>query len=216
LSTRHTRSVMVYDVRMAEPRTFYTQMREVLRERLLDATADLICAEGWPAVTMARLADQVGVSRQSVYKEIGSKAALGEAVIVRETDRVLDGVTERLRAHGIDAVTGITAAVGYVLHTGADNPLIKAILVGAHGGESDLVPLLASRPELVLGRAIATVQAEAGELYGELLPRPLIDQASEIVVRLTLSHLVQPTGPIDDAVAQARTLVELVLAVLSN
>jgi AcrR family transcriptional regulator len=192
-------------------RAFYTRVHELLRERVLDVTADMICAGGWQAVTMAQVAGRVGVSRQSVYKEIGGKAALGEAVIARETDRVLAGVAERLRAHGADATAGIPAAVAYVLRAGAENPLIKAILVGAQGGDSDLLPLLAIRPEPVLGRAVAAVRTEAGALYGELLPPEMIGQASEIVVRLTLSHLMQPTGPIDEAVAQIRTLVQAVL-----
>jgi AcrR family transcriptional regulator len=194
---------------MTESRGFYAQMRSVLRERLLDAAAELTCADGWNAVTMGAVADRVGISRQSVYKEIGSKAALGEAVISRETDRVLTGVIGRLREHGEDAVAGIPAAVDYVLAAGADNPLIKAILVGAHGGDADLLPLLAARPEPVLARAIAVVGAEARDLYRDLpVPPQTLDRLSEIVVRLTLSHLMQPTGPIEEAVAQARTIVE--------
>jgi AcrR family transcriptional regulator len=194
---------------MTGPRGFYAQMRDVLRERLLDAAAELICADGWNAITMGAVADRVGISRQSVYKEIGSKAALGEAVVTRETDRVLAGVTGQLRAHGTDAAAGIPAAVGYVLRAGADNPLIKAILVGAHGGDADLLPLLAARPEPVLARAISVAGVAAHDLYGGLpLARGTLDQLIEIVVRLTLSHLMQPTGPVDDAVAQARLVVE--------
>jgi AcrR family transcriptional regulator len=196
---------------MTESRGFYTQMRDVLRERLLDAAAALICADGWNAVTMARVADAVGVSRQSVYKEIGSKTALGEAVVARETDRVLAGVIGQLREHGADAASGIPAAAAYVLRTGAGNPLVKAILVGAAGGD-DLLPLLAGRPDPVLGRAIAVVRAEARTRYAGLpLTAETIDRVSEIVVRLTLSHLMQPTGPIDEAVAQVRGLVQAVL-----
>jgi AcrR family transcriptional regulator len=198
--------------REAESRGFYTQMHAVLRERMLDATAEMICADGWQAVTMARVADRVGISRQSVYKEIGSKTALGEAVVARETDRVLAGVIDRLRAHGADAASGIPDAAHYVLCTSADNPLIKAILVGAHGADSGLLPLLAIRPEPVLGRAIAAVRTEARVLYAATgLPPEAIDQASEIVIRLTLSHLMQPTGPIEQAVAQVAALVEAVL-----
>jgi AcrR family transcriptional regulator len=203
----------MYNRRMAESQGFYAQMRDVLRVRLLDATAELICADGWSAVTMGAVADRVGISRQSVYKEIGSKAALGEAVIARETDRVLAGVIGQLRAHGSDASAGIPAAVGYVLRAGADNPLIKAILVGAHGGDADLLPLLATRPDPVLARAIAVVGAEARDLYGGLpLPPQTLDRLSEIVVRLTLSHLMQPTGPIEEAIAQARTIIEAALS----
>ena len=198
---------------MAESRGFYTRMHKLLRERMLDVTAEMICAEGWQAVTMTRVADQVGVSRQSVYKEIGSKTALGEAVVARETDRVLASVIDRLRAHGADATAGIPDAAGYVLRTSVDNPLIKAILLGAPGGDSDLLPLLAIRPEPVLGRAIAVVRTEARALYRDLLPVTAIDLASEIVVRLTLSHLMQPTGPIDEPIAQSRLLVAAALGV---
>jgi AcrR family transcriptional regulator len=207
-----TKQAKLYDRSMTESRGFYTQMRDVLRERLLDATSELICSDGWNAVTMTRVADQVGISRQSVYKEIGSKTALAEAVVARQTDRVLAGVIERLRSHGANAAAGIPAAATYVLRAGADNPLIKAILVGAHGGDADLLPLLATRSDPVLGRAIAAVRLEARTLYSELPLAPqTLDRLSEVVVRLTLSHLVQPTGPIEEAIAQIRDLIESAL-----
>ena len=47
-----------------------------LRDRLCDAAVGVITSEGWARVTMARLADEVGVSRQTVYNEIGTKADL--------------------------------------------------------------------------------------------------------------------------------------------
>ena len=201
---------------MAESQGFYEQMRGVLRERLLDAAVVLICTDGWSAVTMGRVADAVGISRQSVYKEIGSKIALGEAVVARETETVLAGVIGELRAYGTDAASGIPAAAEYVLRTGTDNPLVKAILVGAAGGD-ELLQLLAVRPDAVLGRAIAVVRDEARARYGTLgLTADTLDQLSEIVVRLTLSHLMQPTSPIEQAVAQVRTLIQAALAAAST
>ena len=45
-----------------------------MRERVIDAGASALTTEdGWAQVTMARLADVVGVSRQTVYNEIGGK-----------------------------------------------------------------------------------------------------------------------------------------------
>lgn len=197
---------------MATSHRFYARMRDELREQVLDTTAALVCAEGWGAVTMSRVATSVGVSRQHLYSEIGGKAALGEAVVTREADRFLAGVRERLRAHGADAEAGIAAAVDYVLRTAADDPLVKAILVGAHGGDTDLLPLLATRPEPVLQRAVTAVRAEAADLYAGLLEARSLAWLSEIVVRVTLSHLTQPTGPVEDAVAQIRFLVTTALA----
>ena len=190
-------------------------MHQVLRERLLDAAAELICAEGWDALTMTRVASRVGVSRQAAYKQIASKSALGEAVVTRATEQVLAGVIDRLRAHGADPVAGITAAAGYVLHAAASDPLVKALLTDGRSGAAGLLPLVATRPEPVLARAIAVVSAEAQDRYGALpLDRATIGRLSEIIVRLTLSHLVTPTGPADESLAQIRLIVQNALASL--
>lgn len=184
----------------------------MLRERLLDVAVDLICAEGWAAVTMGRIATRVGISRQQVYKELGTRATLGEAVVARETDRVLHGVLQEMRDHDADALTGISAAAEFVLRTAADNPLVKTILLGAHGGDTDLLPLLATRPEPVLERATRTVLTEARTRYPHLgLNDAALEGLAEVVVRLTLSHLFQPTGPVENAVAQIRAVLQAML-----
>lgn len=181
-----------------------------LRERILDAGVGLICTEGWDRVTMSQLARHVGVSRQMVYKEIGARDTLARAIVTRHADRFLAGVTEQLRAHGTDIGTGIPAAVDYVLRAAADDPLLKAVLSAAHGGTQDLLPLLAVQSEPVLERALAVMQREAGERYGGLGLARLPDLV-EVVVRLTLSHLIQPSGPVEHAVEQAGWLVESAL-----
>ncbi|GAB2977307.1 TetR/AcrR family transcriptional regulator [Amycolatopsis acidiphila] len=182
-----------------------------LRERILDAGVGLICTEGWDRVTMSQLAHHVGVSRQMVYKEVGARDTLARAIVTRHADRFLAGVTDQLRAHGEDIVAGVSAAVDYVLRAAADDPLLKAVLSAAHGGTQDLLPLLAIQPEPVLERAVHTVLREAGELYGGLgLPR--LPELVEVVVRLTLSHLIQPFGPVEQASEQVAWLVRNALA----
>ena len=59
------------------------------RDRILAAAVDLTSRTGWAKVTMARLADEVGVSRQTVYNEIGTKTALAEAMVQRELEAFL-------------------------------------------------------------------------------------------------------------------------------
>ena len=67
------------------------------RERIVDAAVAMTTESGWSGVTMGALADRVGVSRQTVYNEVGSKEGLAEAVILRELARFLDVVSARLR-----------------------------------------------------------------------------------------------------------------------
>ena len=86
-----------------------------MRERLVDAAVTLTTEVGWAQVTMARLADTVGVSRQTVYNEIGSKPRLAEAMILRELERFLELVTAAFDANPTDLVAAIRAASGAVL-----------------------------------------------------------------------------------------------------
>ena len=62
-----------------------------LRQRMLAAAVELTTSEGWAHVTMSRLAQAVGVSRQTVYNEIGTKNALAEAMILAELETFLAG-----------------------------------------------------------------------------------------------------------------------------
>jgi len=193
---------------MVDRQGFHAEVRALLEDRLLDATAQVIVAEGWAGVTMARIADQVGISRQSLYKHVGSRQALGAAVISRETDRFLGGMAECIAQHAEDPIAGLSAATAYALRTGADNALLKAILADGHGAEGDLLALLVGRPEPVLERAISMMLSQTRLHHQTLgLPEEQLAWVVEVVARLTLSHLLQPTSPIERAVKQVRAVV---------
>jgi AcrR family transcriptional regulator len=178
------------------------------RERLLAAAADLIRADGWAGVTMGKLAAHVGVSRQTVYNELGSKAELAEALMLRETDGFVERVTELVARHPGNAVDGITAAFRHALEHARVNPLLEIALGGPHAGRDDFLPLLTSQPEAVLGRAVEAVAALFSRCYPEV---PLAASewavAVEAFVRLLLSHLVQPSGSAEHATGQMRWVI---------
>ena len=68
------------------------RFREHMRSVVLEACHDLIVERGWDRVRMGEVADRAGVSRAALYKEFGDKAALGEAVVLREASRFLEGI----------------------------------------------------------------------------------------------------------------------------
>ena len=86
-----------------------------MSERVVAAAAELTCEVGWSGVTMAKLADRVGVSRQTVYNEMGSKPALAEAMVLRELATFLAAVERAFDRHPDDLVEAIRAAVTDVL-----------------------------------------------------------------------------------------------------
>jgi AcrR family transcriptional regulator len=177
-----------------EPR-FRDSVRSLLRERILDAATELVVEGGWAQMRMAHLSDRVGISRQTLYNEFGSKPALGEALVGRETERFLAGVAEQLRAHD-DPTDGIGAAVEYTLRAAGRNPLLRAILTATRGGAQELLPLLTSRSAPILAASAALVLDHARTSW----PRLAIDDEELLVlvdsiVRLTVSHVVLPAAP---------------------
>ncbi|WP_067824512.1 TetR family transcriptional regulator [Nocardia inohanensis] len=198
---------------MADTPNFQTEMRQLLRERIIDNARRVVITEGWGAVNMSRLAKEVGVSRPVMYKEFANKHDLAEVVIRQELDMFLIGIGETLAAHPTDAAAGMIAAVDYTLRTGADNTLIKAVLAGRTGADTTLLPVLMTEPEPVLGRAIDAVVVALRAQYGFAAVTDLqLEAVSETLVRLALSHLFQPIGPIERAVDQIETVIRGVLA----
>lgn len=206
LSTIRTESATCTVGEVTQP-NFQAEVRLLLRDRALDAARELVVAQGWDAVNMSLIAKRVGVSRTALYKELGAKQDLATALIQRDADRYLDAVTAAITAAGT-TVAGLGAGARAALVHGADNTLLKSILAGVPGAGAELLPLLTTDPEPVLGRAIGAVRAA-------LDARPdgaAVDDATvEVFVRLTVSHLLGPRGTVDEAAAQIeRTAAALI------
>ncbi|HWD02345.1 MAG TPA: TetR family transcriptional regulator [Amycolatopsis sp.] len=169
--------------------SFTERTKASLREALLDAAADLLPDRGHAGLRMADVAARAGVSRQTVYNEFGSKAALVQAVALRTASQFLDGIRCRFEdADGLAAA--IHGGVVYTIEHARENRLVAAAL--GTGQAEDLLPLLTTK-----GEPILTAAADlAAEHYRELEPRLPAESAAllaETVVRLSLSHLVLPT-----------------------
>jgi AcrR family transcriptional regulator len=166
------------------------ERRTPLREAILAATVEMTSSSGWSSVTMARLADIVGVSRQTVYNEVGSKPALAQAVVLDELGRFL-AVVEAAFASYDDVGEAVAAAVRGVLERADDNPLLSAIVAGTHGADTDLLPLLTTSSAPLLDTARAVVRAH---LEPHARDEASLEVATDVLVRVTLSHVMAPSG----------------------
>lgn len=163
-----------------------------VRERVLDAAAELTTGPGWSTITMAKLADAAGVSRQTVYNEVGSKAGLAEALIMRELARFLAVVEEQLTA-GDDVVDAIRRTAREVLLLARGNRLLHAVLSASHGAGNDLLPLLTSHSESLIEAATVVVRVHL-DRFALDLDEDELSLAIDAIVRLVLSHVMQPGG----------------------
>lgn len=162
-----------------------------LRDRIVDAALATTAELGWPAVTMGRIADVVGVSRQTVYNEVGTKPALAQAMVDAELTRFLAAVEAAFDREPADVVRAVERAVRAVLELAADNPLLRAIVAGSSG--EDLLPPLTSRSEPLV-RAAAVVVDGRLDAYPLTVSGARRDAAVDALVRVVLSHVVAPTA----------------------
>ncbi|GAA4395825.1 TetR family transcriptional regulator [Actinomadura sp. NPDC048032] len=162
-----------------------------VRESLLDAAADLLVERGYRAVRMRDVASAAGVSRQTVYNEFGDKWGLAQAVVIRDNERYLDGIDAVLSEHA-DVYSAVVAAVTFTMETSADDQLKKAVLTGAGGDE--MLPLLTTQAEPVLFAASARIAEHALRQWPDL-DRAALTEIADAAVRLTMSHIMLPSGP---------------------
>lgn len=163
------------------------------RERIIAAAAHLTSTSGWASVTMGRLAQEVGVSRQTVYNEIGSKPALAEALILTELGRFLSAVEEAFDAKPDDLVDAVREAARRVLELAARHELLRAVVSATHGADTELLPLLTTNAESLLALAKEAV-TERVLPYGAPFTVAQSEIAVDVVVRVVLSHVMQPSG----------------------
>lgn len=181
-----------------------------LRERIVFAAATMTMNHGWAAVTMAKLADVVGVSRQTVYNEIGGKRALAEAMVLDELARFLSLVNKAFADHPHDLVKAIEGASLAVLEHADDNTLLHAIVSATHGADTELLPLLTTNSQSLLGVAKAVVAEFVTSQQTGLTPAQL-DVAIDMVVRVVLSHVMQPTASPAETAAGIAWMADRVL-----
>jgi hypothetical protein len=175
----------------AETRAFG---RARLRELALDAARDVVLDRGWAAVRMGAIATAVGISRQSLHGEFGTKDELGDALVMRETTAFLDGVQARLAEHPGDLAGGVADAAEFMLSATRDDPLLQTILTRtpANGGDQSLLPLLTTRGEPLIEHAVRIVSGWVTEQCPSTNPAD-VQMMAESVVRLAQSHLLTPT-----------------------
>jgi AcrR family transcriptional regulator len=183
-----------------------------VRDRLLDAAQAMIEDTGWSIVTMARIGEQAGVSRQTVYNEFGTKHGLAEQLAMRELQRFLGVVQERMAAETA-LVDGIRAACEGVLLMGEQSVLVRTI-VGSMPEEhdTDFLQILTTESGEIVEAAVMVVKQCVVDLYP---PVPLTDAelevAVEVVVRLVLSAITRPSKPPREAAADIAWITGLAL-----
>lgn len=178
--------------------------RALLRETLLDAARSLLSERPWAQITMAEIAGRAGVSRQTLYNELGGRDQFAQSFVLREAQRFIEAIQQAIEAHLDDPTAALSAALELFLDTAGRDPLIGMLL--EDDGTGGMLPLITTRSRPVLdwaGRQIADAIERgwpaASEQDAALLGHTL--------VRLAISYLTVPIGPPQQATQEAVRLL---------
>ena len=180
------------------------------RDRIVAAAVDVTTTSGWAAVTMARLAADVGVSRQTVYNEVGSKPALAETMVLEELATFLGVVERAFDEEPADLTRAIEKSVADVLTYAQANTLLHAVVSATHGADTELLPLLTTHAGTLLATAKTVIEERVQAFDLDLAPHRLAP-AIDMVVRVVLSHIMQPSGSAERTAADLAWMARQVL-----
>lgn len=182
--------------------SFRKRVHRLLRESILDAAWKHALEQPWSQVRIADIADEVGVSRQTIYNEVGTKEQLWMSLFERELERFLDELVQRLATE--DHLEGaLRSALQWMLEETSGHPLLQRMMRDARAGETDvLLPILTVRSHLI-------IEPVRGRFVDYVLERwPDVDRpAAEVVVdhliRFVIGQVITPTDLDRDAMVDA-------------
>jgi AcrR family transcriptional regulator len=152
---------------------------------------------GWSSVRMTALADRVGISRPTLYKEFGSRDDVGRALVLREAGRLIEGVAGEISSRADDVPAAIHAALSFALERSAASPLLRAVRTGATAStaaDASLLPIITEQARSLIADATALL-ATYLRTSTQGLSQEDADTIASALVRLTASHLMLPLDP---------------------
>jgi len=186
------------------PRPFAVAARELLRDTLFDAARDALARRPWAEITMGEIAAAAGVSRQTLYKEFGSRDAFAQAFVVREGLRFLDAVEEAVRAHLDDPHAALAAALGVFLKAAAEDPVVRTLI--HDDGTGGMLPLVTTQGAPVVALASARLTDVMRDGWPEA-SREDAEVLAESLVRLAISYAMLPKDPVEETIPSVMALV---------
>src|ERR671933_1346386 len=97
------------------------------REQILRAAAQLFAERGARAVGVDDVGAAVGVTGPAIYRHFSSKDAMLTEMLVRISERLLDGGAARVTEAGDDPAAQLRALIAFQVDFALDNPALITV-----------------------------------------------------------------------------------------
>ena len=165
--------------------------RELLRDTLLDGARELLRERPWSLITMADIATVAGVSRQTLYNELGPRERFAQEFVIREGARFLADVEAVIERHLDDPRAAIAGALEAFLLAAHEDPLVALLL--SDDGTGEMLPLLTTRSSPLMQWACERLRVAIKHGWSELADEDA-RLLADTFVRLAISYVTAPSG----------------------
>jgi AcrR family transcriptional regulator len=114
--------------------------KALLRDSVLDAMRELLLTRDWSAITLADIAYAVGISRQTIYNEFGSRQGLAQGYALRLALRLAGAVEDAIYHNVGDIHAAFLEGFRSFFSESAADPLVVSLLTGA--AKPDLLQII--------------------------------------------------------------------------
>lgn len=186
----------------AVPAAQATPAEDLTRDRILEAAFECASRFGLGRTTMADVAREARLSRQSVYRYFPSRHDLILALVLRE-EQTMIGIVRRAMAPHPDLRPAMAAAFAATLRAMRAHPLLDKVLAAE---PHELLPYLTTEANPVLALSTNVMLQIAAE-RAPGVPQHLAHRFAETCARVFTSYAITPPSGDPDTVAD--TLAEL-------
>jgi AcrR family transcriptional regulator len=179
--------------------------RDLLRASLLDAAGELLQDAPWTEISMAAIATQAGVSRQTLYNEFGSRDVFAQTFALRAADRFLNEVEEAFTSSPDNPYRALEIGFMRFLELAETDPMVRHIVVRDPGAD-ELLSLFTSRGGPVVDLATKRLAAKMVETWPQAEPAAAKTLA-EGLVRLGISHAGLSNGSAKESTLEVLALL---------
>lgn len=176
----------------------------LMRTTILDGLHRLLLQRTWSTVNMTDVARAAGISRQTLYKEFGTRKGLAQGYALRLADSFVSAVDDAVYANEGDSLRTLYVAFTDFFERSANDPLVLSLLtddpppdllrlVTTESGT--LIEHAASRLALTFERSWLRTSAHNAEILGRS------------VVRLALGYVSMPPANTSDVAADLASLL---------
>ncbi|MGZ4140305.1 MAG: TetR family transcriptional regulator [Actinomycetota bacterium] len=192
----------LYEVEQAAP-------EDATRARILDAVFS--CAEryGLGRTTIADVAKEARLARQTVYRYFPTRHDLLAALVLREEERIIADVQEAVRPHD-ELKPALQAAFAATLRLFREHPLLDKVMTTE---PQELLPFLTVEANPVLSLSMR-LSEHVLATRAQHVTAALRHRAAETCARVFISYAISP--PDEDNETVAAGLAELICSGLSG